>query len=115
MIKISVTTDIGSLTQSIEKRIPAAVRALESAVLSSCEQFVPYRTGELCRSGHATGSGMHGEITWSAAHAHECYYAEREFGKKHHPHATARWLEAARAVSGSDWARTAADALTAVK
>lgn len=115
MIQISVTTDMGSLAQAFERRIPAAVRAVELAVLSSCEPFVPYNTGELCRSGHASGSGVHGEVTWSAGHAHECYYAEREFGKKHHPHATARWLEAAKAVDGAAWAKAAAAALTSVR
>lgn len=115
MINISVTTNLGSLAQSLERRIPSALRAVEGAVLSSCEPFVPYNTGELCRSGHASGSGMHGEVTWSAGHAHECYYAEREFNKKHHPHATARWFEAAKAIDGAAWAKAAAAALGAVQ
>lgn len=112
MINITVTTNLGSLTQSFDRRIPAALRAVESAVLMSCGPFVPYNTGELYRSGHASGDGMHGEVTWSASHAGECYYANREFNRKHHPHACARWFEAAKAVDGGKWAAAAAGVLS---
>lgn len=112
MININITTELGAIIHSIDERVPTALRALESAILASCEPFVPYNTGELCNSGHASGDGNRGEVTWSANHASKCYYADREFNRKHHPHACARWFEAAKAIDGAKWANIAGSALT---
>ena len=112
MIVFTVDRNIPMLRSNLEKYLPGAVRAVESAVLNSCEPFVPYRTGQLCRSGHTSGVGLQGSVTWSAPHAAECYYASRSFGKKHHPHATSRWFEAAKAKDMEQWRMAAADVLT---
>ena len=112
MIKITTDWKMPMLRANLTKNIPSALRRLENAVLASSEPYVPYRTGELCRSGHPSGNGHVGQVTWSAPHASECYYARRSFGKKFHPHATSRWFEAAKAADLEQWRRTAADALT---
>lgn len=112
MLRMNVKYSMPAMLSETQARIPAALRRLETAVLASCEPYVPYRTGALCRSGHPSGSGASGSVTWSASHAAECYYARRSFGKKHHPHATSRWFEAAKAADLEAWRKTAADALT---
>ena len=112
MIRIEITSDLPALRADLTKRIPSALRTLENAVLTSAEPYVPYRTGELCRSGHPTGNGHVGQVTWSAPHASECYYARRSFGKKFHPLAVSRWFEAAKAADLEKWRSLAASALT---
>ncbi len=112
MIKVSADWKLPMIRTNLEKRLPDAVRAVESAVLKSCEPYVPYRTGELCRSGHTAVNGDQGSVVWSAAHASECYYASRSFGKKYHPHATSRWFEAAKAADLEQWRQIAAGVLT---
>ena len=111
MIRVTAEYRLPGLLTGMDRRLPDAVRAVEAAVLNSCEPFVPYRTGELCRSGHASGSGAQGSVTWSASHSAKCYYASRSFGKKIHPRATARWFEAAKAADLEQWRKAAADAL----
>jgi len=115
MLKITADWKMPMIRVNLEKRVPGALRVMEAAVLKSCEPYVPYRTGELCRSGHPSGAGSEGAVTWSASHAAECYYASRSFGKKIHPHATARWFEAAKAADLESWRRAAAAALTDTK
>lgn len=111
MIRITADWKMPMIRANLEKRLPDACRELEKAVLKSCEPYVPYRTGKLFRSGHPSGSGTGGSVTWSASYASECYYARRSFGKRVHPHATARWFEAAKAADLENWCRTAASVL----
>ncbi len=111
MVRITVQST-GNVGREIVSRVPAAVRQVEAAVLRSCDPYVPYRTGNLLRSGYATGAGTRGEVIYSAPYARECYYADRPFNKKHHPRATARWFEAAKAADLASWIRAAAEGLT---
>lgn len=75
-------------------------RSLERQVLEDCGQYVPYRSGYLCSTGHTTGDGY---VIWDAPYASECYYAERAFSKKHHPLACAHWFEAAKSAHIREW------------
>lgn len=111
MLKFTVESSLADLRSLLDNRMESTVRSLESAVLVSCEPFVPYYTGRLCSSGHASGVGINGEVTYSADYAAECYYASREFNKKKHPRASAYWFEAAKAEDLSKWISTAADGL----
>lgn len=115
MIQITVKWNMPAVRADLEKRTLPGLRALETAVLESCEPYVPFRTGELCRSGHASGTGYTGSVTWSAPHAAECYYASRSFGRRIHPHATARWFEAAKAADLESWRKKTAAVLTGGK
>ena len=108
MVKITVSASgIGS---ALLTKIPAASRQVQQAVISSCEPFVPYRTGELCRSAVSSGSGADGAVVYTAPHASLCYYAERPFSRKHHPQACAHWFEAAKAADLAKWLQAAASA-----
>ena len=110
MVRVTVSAD--GIGEALRSRIPAASARVQQAVIASCDPFVPYRTGELCRSVSASGVGEHGMVVYTAPHAALCYYAERPFSRRYHPHACARWFEAAKAAELSKWVQTAADALT---
>ena len=103
MIKVSIETDLSGIEKKISERKEMTVRALEGAVISSCDPYVPYNTGRLCSSAHPSGSGDIGEVTYSADYAAVCYYANREFSKKKHPLATAQWFEAAKISDIEKW------------
>ena len=110
MVKITVSASgIGS---ALLAKIPAASQQVQQAVIVSCEPFVPYRTGELCRSAAASGSGADGKVVYTAPHAALCYYAARPFSRKLHPQACAHWFEAAKAADLAKWVQTAASALS---
>ena len=108
----SVRFDGAGLAGRLGERLPAMTRALGEAVTEACEPYVPYRTGALCRSVSLSlgTDGTSAEIRWDVPYAAECYYASRPFSKRVHPHACARWAEAARAESAPAWVRAAAEA-----
>jgi len=110
MVKITVSAS--GIGNALLAKIPAASRQVQQAVIASCEPFVPYRTGELCRSAVSAGSGTEGMVVYTAPHASLCYYAERPFSGKHHPQACAHWFEAAKAADLAKWVQTAASALS---
>lgn len=106
MVKVTVSAD--GLEKILSAGIPAASVRLQREVIRSCEPFVPYRTGELCRSAVPMGTGEDGRIVYTAPHAALCYYAERPFSKKVHPQACARWFEAAKSADLAKWKEAAA-------
>ena len=110
MLKITVSAS--GIGNALLSRIPNASRQVQQAVIASCEPFVPYRTGELCRSAVAVGTGTEGMVVYTAPHASLCYYADRPFSGKHHPRACAHWFEAAKAADLSRWIQTAVSPLS---
>ena len=107
MLKVDVKTDAAGMGKKILSRVPQAKLALARAVLASCEPYVPYNTGALCRSGTAGD----GSVTWTASHAARCYYSRRPFRKDKHLQACGQWFEAAKAVSLAKWQKETAEAL----
>ena len=79
---VKVTVSVSGIGDVFLSRLPGASLRLQQAVIASCEPFVPYRTGELCRSAVPEGEGPSGRIVYAAPHASRCYYAERPFRKK---------------------------------
>ena len=114
LVKITVSGNIQrAAAEVVDRRLPYATQRLMDEVLRSCEPYVPYRTGELCRSASAVRDGSPGgHIVYSAGHASRCYYAEHPFSRKYHPRACARWFEAAKLCDMKKWTDTAADALS---
>jgi len=110
MINVVISAD--GIGDALLARVSAAERQVQQAVIRSCEPFVPYRTGELCRSAAAMGTGTGGMIVYTAPHAALCYYAERPFSKKIHPRACTHWFEAAKAADLAKWVTAAAEALS---
>lgn len=109
---VKVTISANGLGSALLSRIPSAARQVQQAVIASCEPFVPYDTGELCRSATPMETGAEGMVVYTAPHASLCYYAERPFRRTHHPQACAHWFEAAKAVDLAKWVDTAASALS---
>ena len=100
VVMTNLAVDLSGLDALVQSRIPAAVRVLGEAVRSSCDPYVPYRTGRLANSAvlESSGDGTGASLTWTAPYASECYYASRAFNQKIHPHACAHWFEAAKAA-----------------
>ncbi len=96
-----VKTDFGGLRAAIDKCAFTAQMRLGEAVLRDCGEYVPYRTGRLYSSGVYSPSDK--TVSWNTSYARECYYAEREFGKKIHPKATSHWAQAALAAYRETW------------
>lgn len=90
-------------------KIPVATAALAEEVVASCEKYVPYRTGWLMRNVEIRDSTSFSKnIAYTVPYASECYYATRQFSKKRHPLATARWFEAGKSAHLKDWCNTVA-------
>ena len=88
-------------------RCEAASDKLTAEVLSSTEEYVPFRTGRLMMSGHVETDGKtHSTIVYSVPYAAECYYADHPFNKTYHKLATARWFEAAKSAHLDSWINT---------
>ncbi len=111
MVKVTVTSSVSAVTGALISRIPTTLRSLEQAVIRSCEPFVPYWSGELCRSATACGNDTEGKVVYTAGHASMCYYATRKFSQKRHPNACARWFEAAKMADLSKWVDAAASSM----
>ena len=116
MIGFAAETDFdaAALTSRLDAAFSSAVERLGDAVMRDCEIYVPYDTGELCRSvgrGMAAASpGRIGcDIVWDAPHASSVYYGDLrgvQFRTEHHAHARARWFESARATCMDAWLET---------
>ena len=113
VVMTNLAVDLSGLDALVQSRIPAAVRVLGEAVRSSCDPYVPYRTGRLANSAvlESSGDGTGASLTWTAPYASECYYASRAFNQKIHPHACAHWFEAAKAADLTLWEEAAAGVL----
>lgn len=110
MVKVTISAD--GIGNAILSRIPQAEEKLRRAVIDSCEPFVPYRTGELCRSVISEGTGNDGRIVYTARHAALCYYASRPFSKNVHPTACAHWFEAAKSSDMGQWLTVVSSAIS---
>ncbi len=108
---ITVDLDADALAGRYREVFSSAAGRLGDAVMADCEPYVPYDTGELCRSaarspvtadGDAVGCG----VVWSVPYASSVYYGDTRgvrYRTEHHAHARARWFEGARAVCGERW------------
>ena len=116
MLGFSVTTDFdaSALTQRWQGIFSSAVDRLGDAVVRDCEVYVPYDTGNLCRSVtrspvEAAENAVGCDVIWSAPYASAVYYGDTRgirFRTEHHAHARARWFEGAKAVCGEGWTET---------
>ena len=108
---IQITLDADALAGRYRELFSTAVTALGDAVMNDCEVYVPYDTGNLCRSAAvspvtAEDGGIGCNVVWSAPYASSVYYGDARgvrFRTEHHAHARARWFDGARAVCGDRW------------
>ena len=114
----NVRLDAGVLTSALHKRCREVLRGVGDDVIRTCAPFVPYDTGRLAGSVKHTekespdGGSTVCEIRWETPYAAAVYYGDRRgvrFSKEFHPHATARWFDAAKSIGLDGWLRNAAE------
>lgn len=81
-----------------------AQKWLDNEVLKDCDEYVPFRTGNLRGSGIRGTVVGSGTIEYNAPYAKANYYAlNRNFSKEKHPKASPQWFEKAKAVNKDKW------------
>ncbi|MBQ7982112.1 MAG: hypothetical protein IJ302_00970 [Clostridia bacterium] len=114
-VSVSVDLDTERLERIFASRCDAAAAVLADTIRRDCEPYVPYDTGALCRSARiaaaAEGEGQYvRQIRWEMPYAAAVYYGDSRgvsFHTEHHPHACAKWFEAARAACAAGWTEAA--------
>ncbi len=87
-------------------RYQQAQKFLDSEVLRDSGPYVPFRTGNLWRSGNTGTVIGSGKVEYNAPYARPMYYARNaHFSKEKHPQATAQWFEKAKAAKADVWAK----------
>jgi hypothetical protein len=103
-LEIHVDIDTSRLLREFETRAKAAQVFLDSEVMRTSEQFVPFDTGMLARSAQLATKPGSGAVVWDTPYAHRQYFADNaDFATDKHPKARARWADAAKAVYLNDW------------
>ena len=100
MFKVNVVFDAKKVSSEYRSRFASAKTALDATVLKSCEEFVPYDTGALMRSGKALSGGG---VVYEAPYAKRMYYHDGNFSKKVHKSAGGAWFERAKAENLPAW------------
>lgn len=80
-----------------------AQRFLDNEVLKDSTPYVPRDSGALMRSGIAYTIPGSGQVKWNTKYARICYYKNRRYRKTHHPLATSKWFEHAKAANKEKW------------
>lgn len=94
-------------------RYVKAQKFLDSEVLRSSAKYVPYREGNLMKSGTIGTVVGSGEVKYTASYAKKNYYAlDRKFSKAIHPQASAQWFEKAKAADKEYWTGGVNDIVT---
>lgn len=101
---VDIQINTAALLGKFAKRTEAAQVYLDNEVMRSTEPFVPFDTGTLARSSQLATKPGEGQVLYDTPYARELYYSEgMNFAKDKHPKATAKWLEASKAVHLKDW------------
>lgn len=81
-----------------------AQKFLDSEVLRSSAKFVPFRKGDLLKSGTTGTVAGSGEVKYTAPYGKKTYYGlDMNFNKTVHPQACAQWFEKAKAADKQYW------------
>lgn len=102
-MKFSVITRPAYTVNRFKPKYARAQQWLDNEVLKDCDPYVPFRTGNLVRSGQRgtkLGSGL---VVYNAQYAARCYYGNMKFNRMKHPKATREWFEKAKAVNRKKW------------
>ena len=103
-LEIHVDIDTSRLLQEFASRAQAAQVFLDSEVMRTSEQYVPFDTGMLARSAALATKPGSGAVVWDTPYAHRLYFADKaNFATDKHPKARAHWADAAKAVYLKDW------------
>lgn len=101
---IDVQIDTAVLLGKFARRTEAAQVYLDNEVMRSTESYVPFDTGTLARSTQLATKPGDGQVLYDTPYARKLYYGDgMNFATDKHPKATARWLEASKAVNLKTW------------
>lgn len=118
-IDVKLQLDTLKVQNRLNERVHQAQKYLDSEVLRTSAPFVPYRDGNLMRSGdNATQLGS-GEVIYNTPYAKAQYYGRTKQGRDSkgrftkrtnfnystdtHPQASAQWFEKAKAIHKDAW------------
>lgn len=102
-MKISLVIRKAETEARFKPRFYAAQQFLDNEVLKDSTPYVPMRTGALMRSGISNTVPGSGVVKWNTPYCRDCYYKNRNYNKTHHPLATSKWFEHAKAVHKKKW------------
>ena len=115
----AVRVDYTACERRLLARCAAAERALGGAVLTDCGPYVPYDTGRLAGSAEfriSEDAPTQGTVSWNVPYAAAVYYGDARgvrFSREKHPHACARWFEAAKSTALEAWTEKTAQGAAA--
>lgn len=85
--------------------------AVASIVMRDCDPFVPMDSGQLANSVWVASDPWKGNVIYDTPYAHEVYYGvNKTFSTDHHPQATAKWFDKAKAVHLKEWLKVGKEA-----
>ena len=103
MAEIRIDVDFGSIANKCNKAVKKAQMWLDNEIVSDCQPYLPFLTGDLQRSTMSTVIGE-GNIVYDVPYARKLYYGDQfNFNKQNHPLATAYWFEYAKTANEQKW------------
>lgn len=104
MLKISVTSDVDKIRDSLPGRRKRAKYALTEQVVKDSNYFIPKDTGNLEGSSLALSDYEAGKAIWGGPYARRLYHnPQYNFSKDVNPNAQGLWYEAAKGKFGREW------------
>ncbi len=101
---IDIQINTAALLGKFEKRKEASQVYLYNVVMITTQQYIPMIIASLARSLQIATKPGEGQVLYDTPYARKLYYGEAmDFAKDKHPKATAKWLEASKAVHLKDW------------
>ncbi len=98
-----VEIDTKAVASRFSGKCMSAQKWLDNEVLKDCDEYVPFRTGNLRNSGIRGTKLGSGKVVYNAPYAASCYYGKKKFLKDKHPKACAQWFEKAKKVNKDKW------------
>ena len=95
--------DANKVSRDFNEGLNKAQAALDSAVLSDSNYFVPLKTGTLQKSAIINTRIGSGEVTWQTPYARRLYYEYEKPAHQANPNACAKWFEAAKSRWLKKW------------
>ena len=102
-MKFSVVMNPGYTVGRFKPKYARAQQWLDNEVIKDCDPYVPFRTGNLVRSGQRGTKIGSGVVVYNAPYARRCYYGNMTFNRMKHPKATREWFEKAKSACKGKW------------
>lgn len=94
-----------SLKNKINTRMQSTQQALDAAVLSDSNYFIPIKTGTMEKSSQINTRIGTGEIVWRTPYVRRQYYDYHKPPYQPNPNACGKWFEAAKARWLDKWVK----------